>query len=329
MVTRIALANTKYFKSKNILTGVAVFLTTLLLFLVPTIGNDIIKSNFAVINKLYPNWHALFRNVTADNAKKLSAHHLVMRWGLRSDAGYIVAEDAEINMLYLDDESFDMYHMELSRGRLPEAENEIVVSEGILRKLGQSGQIGDTITVPYQVYRDGGLDYIQNKDFIICGLIADTEANIQQKRFSAFISKAFLENEIPLEQISYYFLFQVYTKDASTTNQLEARINQLAKQFNIPDQSVRINDYFLLANYVDPTYVPAIVIIMLIIVAAGVITIYSIYYVSMGERVQDFGRIKAIGATQAQLRRIVLLEGLIVAGIAIPVGLLADMCYQV
>ena len=61
---------------------------------------------------------------------------------------------------------------------------------------------------------------------------------------------------------------------------------------------------------------------MLIIVAAGVITIYSIYYVTMGERVQEFGKIKAIGATQMQLRRIVLLEGLFVAGIAIPLGLL-------
>ena len=76
------------------------------------------------------------------------------------------------------------------------------------------------------------------------------------------------------------------------------------------------------ANYVDPTFVPAIVMIMLIIVVAGVITIYSIYYVSMGERVQEFGKIKAIGATRNQLRQIVLLEGMNVAGIAIPLGLL-------
>ena len=38
--------------------------------------------------------------------------------------------------------------------------------------------------------------------------------------------------------------------------------------------------------------------IMLIIVAAGIITIYSIYYVSMGDRVQEYGKIKAIGATK-------------------------------
>ena len=62
---------------------------------------------------------------------------------------------------------------------------------------------------------------------------------------------------------------------------------------------------------------------MLIIVAAGIITIYSIYYVSMGDRVQEYGKIKAIGATKGQLKRIVLLEGFPVAGVAAPLGLAA------
>ena len=42
MVTEIAVANMKYHKSKNILTGIAIFLTTLLLFLVPTLCMDLI-----------------------------------------------------------------------------------------------------------------------------------------------------------------------------------------------------------------------------------------------------------------------------------------------
>ncbi len=322
MVTKIALANARYHKSKNILTGIAIFLTTLLLFLVPTIGYDMIESQDAVINEMYPNWHALYRDVTEEIAAKLSVHHSVARWGLRSDLGYMVTPDADIAMIYLDAEGFGMYQMELSEGRLPKAENEIVVSEGILDELSQSGEIGDIITIPYQVYRDGGLDFIQEKDFVICGFVADTEMNTEQKMYSAFISKSLLKNEIPSEQISYRFLFQVFAEDAATTEELELRINQLAQQFNIPQQSVKINEDYLGANYVDPAYVPAIIIIMLIIVAAGVITIYSIYYVSMGESVQEFGKIKAIGATQKQLRTIVLLEGLTAAGIAIPLGLL-------
>lgn len=58
---RIAFSNMKYHKSKNILIGIAIFLTTLLLFLVPTIGIDLINGQKAAINELYPTWHALFR----------------------------------------------------------------------------------------------------------------------------------------------------------------------------------------------------------------------------------------------------------------------------
>lgn len=321
--SRIAVNNMKYHKSKNFLTGIAIFLTTLLLYIVPTVGYDMILGKNAFTNELHPTWHALYRNVSEETVQRLSAHHLISRWGLRSDAGYMVVEDADVSMMYLDEEGLDLYHMELSEGKLPEAENEIVVSKGILEAISQEGDIGDTITVSYQVSRNGGLDYKQERDFIISGFMEDAPLNIEQKIYSSFVSKAFLEKEIPDEQIEYRFLFQVKTENMANTDKIEAVINFLAEQFEIPEQSVNINEHYLSANYVDPTYVPAIIIIMLIIVAAGIITIYSIYYVSMSEYVKEYGKLKAIGATKRQLRKMILLEGMSVAGIAVPLGLLA------
>lgn len=323
MIGKIAIANMKYHRSKNVLTGIAIFLTTLLLFIVPTVGYDLISGQQAVINELYPTWHALYRDVSEDTAQKLSAHHLITRWGLRSDVGYMAVEDADISMIYMDEEGLDLYHLKLAEGTLPNAENEIVVSEGILEELSQTGKIGDTITVPYQVNRDGGLDYAQEKEFVISGLLADSEINEEQRSYSAFVSKAFLEDEIPKDQIKYRFLFRIQTADSANTDEIEENITSLAEQFGIPEQSVKINEDYLRANYVDPAYLPAILMIMLIIVVAGIITIYSIYYVSMGDRVQEYGKIKAIGATKGQLQRIVLLEGFSVAAVAIPLGLVA------
>ena len=323
MVTEIAVANMKYHKSKNILTGIAIFLTTLLLFLVPTMGMDLINSQKAAVNELYPTWHALFRNVSEDTAMKIASHHLVEKYGLRSDLGYIMADDAKIAMMYMDTQAIEMYKLELSEGRLPEAENEIVVSRGILEALSLSAEIGDTVTIPYQVYRNGSLDFMQKKDFVICGLLPDTEANKEQKSYTALASKAFLKEELPADEIGYRFLFQINTEYANDTEKIEDGIKQLAEQFGVSEQDYKINEDYLWANYVDPSFIPIVVLIMLIIIMAGIITIYSIYYISMGERVQEFGKIKAIGATTGQLRRIVLLEGFLVAGIAVPLGLLA------
>lgn len=323
MITEIAVANLKYHKSKNILTGIAIFLTTLSLFLVPTIGMDLINCQKAAINKEYPTWHALFRNVSEDTAKKLSSHHMLECFGLRNDLGYIAVDDANIAMMYMDTQAVEMYKLKLSEGILPEAENEIVLSRGILEELSLSGEIGDTVTISYQVYRNGSLDFIQKKDFVICGFLPDTEESKEQKSYTTLVSKAFLKEEIPSNEIVYRFLFQIDTEYANDTEKIEESIQQLAGQFGISEQDYRINEDYLWANYVDPSFIPIMLLIMLIIVVAGIITIYSIYYISMEERVQEFGKIKAIGATTGQLRRSVLLEGFLVAGIAVPLGLLA------
>ena len=323
METRIALSNVKYHKSKNILTGIAIFLTTLLLFLVPTMGMDLINGQKAAVNKLYPTWHALFRNMPEDMVTKLSSHHLVAQYGLRSDLGYMASDDTKIAVMYMDAKAIEMYQLELSEGRLPEKENEIVVSKGILKELPLAGEIGDTIPISYQVYRNGSLDFIQEKDFIISGLLPDTENDEEQSAYTSLVSKAFLNEEIPSDQIVYRFLFQTDTENIIDTEKIETNIRQLAEQFYVSEQDYKINEDYLWANYVDPSFTSIMVGIMLIIILAGVITIYSIYYITMGERVQEFGKIKAIGATTGQLRRIVLLEGFLVAAVAVPLGLLA------
>lgn len=322
MTTRVAYCNMRHYKSKNILIGIAIILTTLLLFVIPSIGKDMVEVNFAVINKIYPTWHALYRNVDESTVMKLAAHHDVKTYGLRSDAGYMNLEDATVSMMYMDRTGMELYKVKLKEGQLPQKENDIVVSKGILEALGQNGKIGDTITVPYQILKDDGLDYTKEKDFRICGFLADNESSKEQKQYTSLVSEAFLKAEIPVEQVKYRFLLQVNGQKGNTTADYTETIQNIARQFGISEDDMNINKEYLAANYVDPATIPVIVGIMLIVVLAGIITIYSGYYVSMNQRVREFGKLKAIGATKRQLRQIVLREGMGVALFAIPIGLL-------
>lgn len=322
MTTRVAYCNMRHYKSKNILIGIAIILTTLPLFVIPSIGKDMVEVNFAVINKIYPTWHALYRNVDESTVMKLAAHHDVKTYGLRSDAGYMNLEDATVSMMYMDRTGMELYKVKLKEGQLPQKENDIVVSKGILEALGQNGKIGDTITVPYQILKDDGLDYTKEKDFRICGFLADNESSKEQKQYTSLVSEAFLKAEIPVEQVKYRFLLQVNGQKGNTTADYTETIQNIARQFGISEDDMNINKEYLAANYVDPATIPVIVGIMLIVVLAGIITIYSVYYVSMNQRVREFGKLKAIGATKRQLRQIVLREGMGVALFAIPIGLL-------
>ena len=65
--------------------------------------------------------------------------------------------------------------------------------------------------------------------------------------------------------------------------------------------------------------------LLAVIVLAGILTIYSIYYVSMLDKVQEYGRLRAIGATKGQIRKLVLREGFAVAAIAVPAGIILGL----
>lgn len=326
MTTRVAYQNMKFYKSRNILIGIAIVLTTLLLFVIPSVGKGMVDLQYEAVNQTYPSWHALYRGVDENKIEQLALRHDILRYGLRSDAGQMSLENAKVTMLYLDQIGAELYKMPLKAGKLPEAENEIVVSNGILDAFGQSGKIGDTLTVPYQIWRDGELDFSKTKEFRICGLLEDSEAGREQKTFTALISREFLLREFSesgaAQPIEYRFLFQIKDTKNATTIGMEEKIYEIADQFDIAKKDVNVNEDYLGANYVDPSLFPIIACIMAIIMLAGVITIYSIYYVSMNQKIQEFGRLKALGATKRQVKQIILREGMCVACIAIPIGLL-------
>lgn len=114
----------RYHKSKNRLIGIAIVLTTMLLFLIPTIGKGMIDGQFAMVNELYPTWHAAYRDVDETTIEKLAAHHDIAAYGLQSKVGSIVCEQASISMYYLDETGFSLYQNPLKEGSLPKAENE-------------------------------------------------------------------------------------------------------------------------------------------------------------------------------------------------------------
>ena len=329
MVSRIAFDNMKYHKSKNILTAIAVFLTTVLLFVIPTIGKDMIDAQYAMVNEYYPQWHALYRGVSQDTVDKLSSHNDIGTYGLRSDVGYVMVENDKFSdlsavMMYMDENGIKLYKQELESGRLPQKKNEIVISRALLDVLHLEGEIGDSIILQYQIIRDGGLDYKEESEFIISGFIEEVlDEDSSLATSTLYVSEEFLKSELTEDEIRYRFLFQVADIENATTDDVEYVINNIADRFSISEEAIEINTSYLGANYVDPAILQCIIIIMIIIVIAGIITIYSIYYVSMTQRVQEFGRLKAIGASKGQIKQIVIREGIFVALCAIPLGLLA------
>ena len=62
-VGQMAWADFKRNKGKNILTGIAIILTTLLLFVIPTVGFGQMDVQKAAVNEIYPTFHGMYRDV--------------------------------------------------------------------------------------------------------------------------------------------------------------------------------------------------------------------------------------------------------------------------
>lgn len=322
MITKASVANFKYNRGRNMLVGIAICLTTLLLFLIPSATQAMVKLEFAALNEMYPTWHTVFRNVEKDVAEEVKARKGVETVGLRCDIGEIPSDRATIGMAALDENCAILNRIELREGHYPKKASEIVVSEGLLEVLGIEGEIGDTIKIPYQVFRNGGLDYRQEGKFVICGLMEDTKEQKEKGLYGAYVSEAFAEETFSEEEIRYYAYLHLESGKRDTGDRVEQEIENLAASFGLGEEDHGDNLEYITANYVDPSVVPIVGMILLVIILAGVVTIYSIYYVSMPQRIRDYGRLQAIGATKAQVRKIVLREGMMIACIAIPIGLL-------
>ncbi len=316
MLRRIIFANVRYHKRKNVLTGFAMILTTMLLFLVPSVGYDLIEGQKAAVNMVYPKWFGMFYDVTEETAAKIEAHHMTEKCGLVADVGGFKTEDGSCSFIYTDRNGFDLYNMKVVSGKFPEAENEIMVAEDMLKAMGSTAGPGDSI----EFCEQAAAENIPTR-FTVSGIYAPA-AEGAGKADACLVSKAFLEKV--KGDAAYNLLFRLNMDPGNgedNTDRIKQNIKLLADTFGIKEKDILINESYIWANYEDPTIKMTIIVIMTVIVLIGAVTLYGIYYISVGERIREIGKLKAVGATTGQLKKMLLGEGMLTAALAIPLGL--------
>lgn len=324
MINRVALANTKYHKGKNLLSGIAIILTSVLVFLITSIGLGVVNVQNAAVNKVYPTWHAMYRQVSEENMGKIAQHDLIGEYGLRQDVGEsVLNKDDFILISYLDNGAQKLAKQTFTNGHAPKKGNDAVLSRDALKTLGYpNAKIGDTIKIPIQIYEADGMGLQQEKTFRLTGFSPDIKNESDEKIFSMLVSKDFMEEVIPKKQRSYRMMIRLNETAATSTDAIKEQVKEIGKNFDVTEDNIVENSDYLFANYIDPAFYSGMAIIVGIILIAGALTIYSIYYVSLINKVQEFGKLAALGATKRQIRQIILRENLIVAGLSIPAGLL-------
>lgn len=322
-ITNLVISNLKKNRTRSILILLTVILTTGMLTMIAGDGYAVVRLNQVNAKDWYGSYYGSYRNVTEETLREMRLHSEFSEIGTESLYGTVLSE-AELYLAYMDETAVDMTGIAglLTEGRLPERGNEIAAQPSFFAAAGvPDAKIGDTVEIPY---RKDLKSQFERADFVICGLFGEPEE--VSMGMEAYTSCEFFAQAVPKEEQVYTAYFRMPKELGVNYRNGEAVMKELAVECGISEMQVRDNPGYLMWGIApDKGTVAGCVAIAAVVMLFSVIVIYNIFQVSIAERVQDYGKIKAIGATKKQMKQIVWREGMLLAAAGIPAGILLGL----
>ncbi|WP_125144158.1 ABC transporter permease [Clostridium transplantifaecale] len=280
-------------------------------------------------------WHVEFYGADSSFVQGQAADSRIKNASFFENIGY-TALDGGINpdkpYLFIagfNRETFDMIHIHLLSGRLPENSNEILVPAHVAANGGVKISIGDTLIVPVGTRQTGNLTLSQHDPYRPGEETLTHEAVQTYKVVGIFQRPAFEERSAP----GYTLITRADSADPG--NSLSAFVT-LKKPRSVRAYTdgaagglsyVLNDDVLRFMGISDDTMFNTLLystgaILIALVMTGSVFLIYNSFHISLNERTHQFGILMSVGATEKQLRSSVLFEGLVIGAIGIPIGIL-------
>lgn len=326
MITSLAKKRIRYNKSRSLLTIIAIALTTTLLMALGTSAVGLLNFNKQQASAA-SNAHATIKGLTGGQLEKLKNHADIE--SLETNEIFATIEYGKMN-------GYLTYSQELKggieseagniiEGRDAENSNEIVGSKAFFERMNVEPEVGNTFSISFRVNGEGE---IQTRDFTISGIVSErdmSKLDVSDSRiaYGAKISGTLVEEMIPKEDRTYDAVIRVTGEGQLNYDEICQKINSVAEDIGISENYVNINkDYLVVATDPGTETIQIVTAVALLIVVFSGMVIYSIYYVGVITDVQEIGKLKAIGASKKQIRKLLLREGMFISAVSIPAGLI-------
>ena len=181
----------------------------------------------------------------------------------------------------------------LKAGTLPQKESEIVASSEFFAYLGlKDANPGDHVIIPFR--RDNQTPF-EEKEFIVSGVVKSQKMGTIQKSFQGYISQEFYESLYPEEMRFYGVTFQFSESVKVNGDNCEETIIELGERCGIAKKNISPNEMYLMWSYNPGSEtVVGCVFIALLVIVVSVAVIYNIFQVGMVQKIQEYGKIKAL-----------------------------------
>lgn len=368
ILNRLTIRNLKLNKKRTIVTIIGIILATALLTAVVAMAVSLKESITLRAKKVDGDFHLLLYDMTDKQKGSVINNRQVESYYEMHEVGYAVLDgcvnDSKpyVYIEALDSDTFEKAEINVTSGRLPEDDSEIVISSHIKTNGGVKYNIGDEITFDvgdrtyngkklYQNddYReDELLDVKKTKTYKVVG-ICDRLPYGEEPRTAPGYSVITFANksDTSLNKSDIYIRFHkkvlkdryniiadilgvdriLFNKQYSgspTDEEAEILKNQLDKAHSYYINNSLIKYEVFYDSSVAFVYNMAAVVMVIIIITSAV-CISNSFAISINQKTKQYGMLASIGATPRQIRKNVFFEAAFMGVIGVAAGIVGGL----
>ncbi len=356
IVNKLTLRHLKRNKKRTLVTIIGTIVSVAMITAVATLSVSFLDLMQRQLIADEGEWHVTYHDVDKEQAAAIGEDEETKKLLLSKDKGYAYLEGSQnVNKPYLfikayNETAMEQYPIHLKEGRLPQAKNEVLISEEIDSNAGVTYKIGDTLTLDvgerYQTefpsqgeVRNQNSALLRNNN----GDVIESLSNTEEVTFTV-VGVMERPNWEPTWAPGYTVITYIDENDLAVDEKINAttvvkEINNdifdhslgLADELQIKAENVQFNNELLRYSGVTDndafksTMYSLSGIIMAIIMIGSISLIYNAFGISVSERSRHLGMLASVGATKRQKRNSVYFEGAVIGAISIPLGFLAGL----
>lgn len=364
ILNRLTIRNLKLNKRRTIVTIIGIILATALLTAVATMAVSLKESVTLRSKKVDGDFHLLLYDMTDKEKESVINNRQVESYYETHEVGYGVLDgcvnDSKpyVYIEALDSDAFEKAEINVTSGRLPEDDSEIVISSHIKTNGGVKYNLGDEITFDIGDRTYNGKKLYQNDDYIedeqleakqtktykVVG-ICDRLPYGEEPRTAPGYSVITLANkaDTSLNKSDIYLRFNkkalkdrydltadILGVDKTLFNKLNSGKLEDKEIQTLKSQLDKTHSYYInnsLIKY-EAFYDSSVAfvynmaaVVMVIIIITSAVCISNSFAISINQKTKQYGMLASIGATPRQIRKNVFFEAAFMGVIGIVAGI--------
>ena len=370
VLNKLTLKSLQMNKKRTIVTIIGIILATSLLTAVITMVVSFRATMIEYEKEDAGNYHYVFEDVPYEDLKYFKNNTNIEDIYCTEDIGYTYLEGNNndykpyLHLLAFNEKALINSSVKLVEGRMPQNENEIVISEHIKDIAEVEYNIGDTLSLDvskrtdlsgeYELdqsnaYVEGEekVDSMYTKEYKVVGIIERPNYDIENPASPGYTIVTYLNDNNATQNLNIYvllseyglknqeeFVSQITGIDKNILTKLEnneqldekelEEYNNIKYSYSKNEGLLRYEN-FEVSDSTMSTVLSLAVVVIVIIIVTSIFCIRNSFAISITEKMRQYGMLASVGATPKQIKKNVLYEAMILALIAIPIGILCGL----